>query len=149
MAEALGHWNYVSIILLIMIGLWAMIAKKNLFKKIIGMAIFQTGIIFFYIASSVKSGTTIPIIIHESRQGEAAADLSHGAEAVVDASHGAAEAAHQVVDAALYTNPLPHVLMLTAIVVGVATLGLALVMIQHLYNDYGSLEEDEILEKIS
>ncbi len=122
----LGHLNYVAIIVLMMVGLWAMIAKRNLYKKVIGMTIFQTAIIFFYIASSVRSNTTIPILIHE---------------------HGGGPHAY-LVDPTLYTNPLPHVLMLTAIVVGVATLGLALVMIQRLYTEYGSLEEDEILDQL-
>lgn len=126
MLDNLGHLNHYAIIILMMIGLWAMIGKRNLYKKVIGMTIFQTAIIFFYIASSFRAGTTIPILIHE-----------HGAGA-----HAYLE------NPALYTNPLPHVLMLTAIVVGVATLGLALVMIERLYAVYGTLEEDEILDQL-
>jgi multicomponent Na+:H+ antiporter subunit C len=47
-----------------------------------------------------------------------------------------------------YANPLPHVLMLTAIVVGVATLGLALAITQKIFREYGTLEEDDILKQI-
>ena len=46
------------------------------------------------------------------------------------------------------TNPLPHVLMLTAIVVGVSILGVALSIAQRVYQEYGSLEEDEIIETV-
>lgn len=43
-----------------------------------------------------------------------------------------------------YSNPLPHVLILTAIVVGVATTALALALAVRIHGEYGSLEEDEI-----
>ena len=108
-----------------MIGLYAIIAKNNLVKKIVGMNIFQTAIILFYVSIGVKKGATIPILEH-----------AHG-------SHG-----YGVVHAAEYVNPLPHVLMLTAIVVGVATLGVALALAIKVYNEYNTLEEDEILAQI-
>jgi len=105
-----------------MIGLYAMISKNNLVKKIIGMNIFQTAIILFYVSIGAKRGATIPIIEH---------------------SHG-----HGMIDVTRYINPLPHVLMLTAIVVSVATLGVALALAVKVYKRYGTLEEDEILKKI-
>jgi multicomponent Na+:H+ antiporter subunit C len=46
---------------------------------------------------------------------------------------------------ARYSNPLPHVLILTAIVVGVATLALGLALVVRIREAYGSIEEDEIL----
>ena len=46
-----------------------------------------------------------------------------------------------------YSNPLPHVLILTAIVVGVATLALGLALAVRIREAYGSIEEDEILEQ--
>jgi multicomponent Na+:H+ antiporter subunit C len=107
-----------------MIGLYAMIAKNNLVKKIVGMNIFQTAIILFYVSIGAKRGATIPIIEH-----------AHGA-----ASH--------MTKAADYINPLPHVLMLTAIVVAVATLGVALALAIKVYNRFQTLEEDEILAQI-
>jgi multicomponent Na+:H+ antiporter subunit C len=47
----------------------------------------------------------------------------------------------------IYSNPLPHVLILTAIVVGVATLALGLAIVVRLREAYGTIEEDEILEQ--
>ncbi len=120
----IAKYNYWAVILLIVIGLYAMIAKKNLVKKIIGMNIFQTAIILFYVSIGAKRGATLPIIAHV-----------HG-----DAAHA--------IHAADYINPLPHVLMLTAIVVSVATLGVALALAMKIYFHYGTLEEDEIQKQI-
>ena len=128
-------YNYWIYILLMMIGLYAMIAKRNLVKKVIGMNIFQTAIILFYVSIGAKRGATIPIIEHGS-----------GHEAAVNG--GGHEILSAAVDVTHYVNPLPHVLMLTAIVVSVATLGVALAIILRIYRKYGTLEEDEILEKI-
>jgi len=125
MDEILAKYNYWIYILLMMIGLYAMIAKRNLVKKIIGMNIFQTAIILFYISIGAKRGATIPIL-----------------------EHGAGHSGAPGVDPAAYVNPLPHVLMLTAIVVSVATLGVALSLVLRIYRRYGTLEEDEILERI-
>ena len=112
--------NYWIYILLMMLGLYAMIAKKNLVKKIIGMNILQTAVILFFISIGAKRNATIPII---------------------DSSLGSPD---QVIRAAAVINPLPHVLMLTAIVVAVATLGVALALIIKLYQLYQTLDEDEI-----
>ncbi len=138
-----NYWIYVT---LMMIGLFAMISKNNLIKKLIGMSIFQTAIILFYVSLSVKGTTdqvSIPIIHHHQ---EDAAHADHGDDHG-DGKKGAAKAHHEphAIDATKYANPLPHVLMLTAIVVGVATLGVALAVSQLLYKDYGTLEESEIL----
>ena len=118
-----NYWIYVA---LMMIGLYAMISKNNLVKKVIGMSIFQTAIIVFYVSiGAKKGGATIPII-----------------------AHGHGDAAEAVIEASQYVNPLPHVLMLTAIVVSVATLGVALAIILEIHRKYGTLEEDELMEKI-
>ena len=122
----ISHFNYFISICLMMIGLHAMMAKMNLVKKLIGMNIFQWSIILFFVSTGAKYGATIPIL--EGGHGQ------HGAEAVVQASH--------------YVNPLPHVLMLTAIVVGVATTGVALALLLRIYGTYHTLEEDEILQKM-
>ncbi|MBF0377930.1 MAG: cation:proton antiporter subunit C [Desulfamplus sp.] len=123
-AAKANYWTYV---ILLMVGLYAMIVKNNLVKKIVGMVIFQTAIILFYVSMGYKQGGTIPIVMHD------------------EAHHGATSAAIKAID---YINPLPHVLMLTAIVVGVATLGVALSLAMKIYQEYGSLEEDEINEKL-
>jgi multicomponent Na+:H+ antiporter subunit C len=136
-----NYWIYVT---LMMIGMFAMIAKNNLIKKLIGMSIFQTAIILFYVSLSVKGTTadaTIPILPHHHE-----AETSEAHDGAAHASHDPEEL--QVVNAAKFANPLPHVLMLTAIVVGVATLGVALAVCQLLFKDYGTLEEDEILTAI-
>lgn len=123
-----AKYNYWIYITLMMIGLYAMISKNNLVKKIVGMNIFQTAIILFYVSIGVKKGATIPILEH-----------GHGN------AHGAASHAVQAAD---YMNPLPHVLMLTAIVVGVATLGVALALAIRVFKQYNTLEEDEILAQV-
>ena len=116
--------NYWVYIVLMMIGLYAMISKKNLVKKIIGMSILQTAVILFFISLGAKKNATIPIITHGH------ASKSHAVHAVD------------------FINPLPHVLMLTAIVVAVATLGVALALVVKVFEQYQTLEEDEILERL-
>ena len=116
--------NYWVYIMLMMIGLYGIIGKNNFMKKIIGMSILQTSIILFFISIAAKKNATIPIIEH-----------------VHDSSHIAIQAAR-------FINPLPHVLMLTAIVVAVATLGVALSLAIKIYKEYGTLEEDEILPRL-
>lgn len=113
--------NYWVFIALMMIGLYGIIVKKNIMKKIIGMSILQTAVILFFISIGAKRDATIPIIEH-----------TH------DSGHTAIKAAH-------FINPLPHVLMLTAIVVAVATLGVALSLAVKIHKEYNTLEEDEIL----
>ena len=121
-----GYYNYWMFIGLMAIGFYAMMVKRNLIKKIIGMNIFQSAIVFFYISTSVKRGSvTVPILEHSAGH--------HG-------GHG--------IDIMHYANPLPHVLMLTAIVVMVATLGVAVAVTIMIYRRYGTLEEDEILNSM-
>jgi multicomponent Na+:H+ antiporter subunit C len=114
--QFLALYNYWIVIVLMMAGFYIMIARPNLIKKIMGLSIFQTGIFYFYISLGKVSGGTAPIII-ESATGEANV---------------------------IYSNPLPHVLILTAIVVGVATMAVGLALIVRIYEKYGSIEEDEI-----
>jgi multicomponent Na+:H+ antiporter subunit C len=137
----IARFNYWIYVILMMIGLYAMITKNNLIKKLIGMSIFQTAIILFFVSMGVKEGATIPIITHHGD------DEAHG-ESGDAGSGGDQVAAPERVNPDAYANPLPHVLMLTAIVVGVATLGVGLAVAQKIYRDYGTLEENEILEKI-
>jgi len=120
-----AKYNYWLYIVLMMIGLYAMIAKNNLIKKLVGMNIFQTSIILFYVSMGCKSGgATIPIIQHGSGLGPHA------------------------IDPAKYVNPLPHVLMLTAIVVSVSTFGVAVALAIKVYQRHKTLEEDEILAQL-
>jgi multicomponent Na+:H+ antiporter subunit C len=97
-----------------------MFAKRNLMKKLIGMTIFQVAIILLFISSAAKFGATVPTF---------------------DPSIG-------VTTPDLYANPLPHVLMLTAIVVMVATSGVALAVLLIIYRRYHTLDEQEILKRM-
>ncbi len=123
----ISKYNYWVAIILLLIGLYGMISKNNLLKKVISMAIFQSAIFLFYISIGTKQHATIPIIEH---------------------GHNGYDAGHAVIDVANYANPLPHVLMLTAIVVGVATLGVALAVIQKINQVHDTIEEDEILRSM-
>ncbi len=124
----IGHFNVVTYVILMMMGFYAMTGKNNLVKKLVGMNIFQWSIILFVVSLGAKNDATIPIVI--------------------DDSHGAVPPAELVIDAAQYANPLPHVLMLTAIVVGVGTTGVALSLLLRIYRQYGTLEEDELLDRL-
>jgi multicomponent Na+:H+ antiporter subunit C len=118
-----AKYNYWIYVLLMMIGFYAMIAKRNLVKKLIGMNIFQTAIILMFVSSGVKLGARIPILDKY-------------------------EALEKGVEVSSIVNPLPHVLMLTAIVVAVSVTGVALAILLRIYRQYGTLEEDEIMEKL-
>jgi multicomponent Na+:H+ antiporter subunit C len=113
------NYPYWVAIALLMLGLYTMIAHRNLTKKLIGMSIFQTAIILFFLVTSIKNGATLPIVFPDP----------------VEAVH--------------FMNPLPHALMLTAIVVMVATSGVAFAILIRVYARYGTLEEDELAERIA
>lgn len=115
----LGHLNYWFFILLMMIGLYVVIAKGNLVKKIVGLNIFQTSVFMLYISIGKVKGGTAPIFPLDMK---------------IDP---------QVV----YSNPLPHVLILTAIVVGIATTSLGLALIIRIREAYHTIEEHEIAEQ--
>ena len=143
----LERLNYFIYVVLLLIGLYAMISKNNLIKKLIGMSIFQTAIILFYVSLGVKEGATVPIYKAEhDPHGHAASHDANDTE--VDAAVVHSPQALEQGQVAQYANPLPHVLMLTAIVVGVATLGLALALTQRIFQGYGTVEEDELLVKL-
>jgi len=108
-----SHFSYAVTIALLVAGLYVVIARGNLIKKLIGLSIFQTSVYLLYIAPGKLIGGTAPI---------------------VDGKH------------AVYSNPLPHVLILTAIVVGIATLALGLALVVRIREAYETIEEDEILD---
>ncbi|MDF1823531.1 MAG: cation:proton antiporter subunit C [Verrucomicrobiales bacterium] len=151
------YFNYWVYVIIMMIGLWALIAKNNLIKKLIGLSIFQTAIILFYVSMGVKEEATIPILDHHGHEVAASEHrlfVEEDGQKPAEGDHAQAEH-HQAEDhddhatnPDLIANPLPHVLMLTAIVVGVATLGVALSISQMIFKEFGSLEENEILEEI-
>ena len=122
----LSKYNYWIFIVLLVVGLYSMMTKNNLMKKLIGMNIFQWSIILFFISVGAKRGATVPII---------AGARGHDTHAILTR-------------AAEYVNPLPHALMLTAIVVAISTTGIALALLFALYKRYNTIEEDEIIEAL-
>jgi len=148
----LERGNYWAIIGLMMIGLYISFAATNLIKRLIGLGLFQTSIILFYVSLSRIDGGTAPILFGKDYGKSKSHDKAseHGAEsaeAASDAAHGTHDAAHGYGSEGLehvYSNPLPHVLMLTAIVVGVATLAVGLAIIVRIREAYGTVETDEI-----
>jgi len=112
--------HVVVFIVLFLGGLYITLTRPNIVKKLIGMYILQTSTVFFLVTISAKKGASVPILR--------------------DAANG--------VDPALYVNPLPHVLTLTAIVVQVATLGVSLALVAAIYRRVGSLDENEIARQL-
>ena len=112
MSSAMGIWNYWIVFILMMIGLFIVIGRKNFLKKIVGLTIFQTSVFLLYITFGKIIGGIAPILTDSS--------------------------------SSIYSNPLPHVLILTAIVVGVATTALGLALVVRINSTYGSIEEDDI-----
>lgn len=95
-----------------MVGFYAVITRRNLVKKLIGLALFQISVLLFYISLAVVKGGSSPIY---------------------------------KTGVTLYHNPLPHVLMLTAIVVGVSTLAVGLAIAVRIREAYGTLDESALL----
>ena len=116
--ELLGYYNYWVFAIVLMVGFYAVIARSNLIKKLLGLTIFQSAVFLMYITMDKVEGGTAPII-----------------------QKGVADQ--------VFSNPLPQVLILTAIVVGVSTTALGLAIVVRIKEAYGSIEEDEILAEDS
>ncbi|UCH91500.1 MAG: cation:proton antiporter subunit C [Nitrospirota bacterium] len=112
--------NFLTFVIIFLWGFYIMVTRYNLVKKLVGMYLVQTSVIFFLVSISAKENSTAPVLLSTT----------------------------EPVQALNYANPLPHVLTLTAIVVGVATLGVALALCAAIYRRYGSLDEEEILKKL-
>jgi multicomponent Na+:H+ antiporter subunit C len=105
------HFSYIVTVFLMVAGLYVVMARGNLIKKLVGLSVFQTSVYLLYIAPGKLVGGTAPILSPQYT---------------------------------VYSNPLPHVLILTAIVVGIATLALGLAIAVRIKETYGTIEEDEI-----
>lgn len=223
------HYNYYIVIVLMMVGLYAIFASGNMIKRLVGLSVFQTSVFLFYITIGKVLGGDPPILPEKDKSkdktdyasdvvaapsaaeqplalegqggagapslrdeqvapaGEdlapttmqsASADASAGnvagftqdAAAYGDekagkfldagealAAHNAAETPLATVDPgvvaatfpasaldATYSNPLPHVLILTAIVVGVATLAVGLALVVRVREAFGTIEDDDL-----
>lgn len=139
----LERGNYWAIIGLMMIGLFVAFSAGNLIKRLIGLGLFQTSIILIYVSLSRIDGGTAPILYGADYEKKKPAEGA-GYEGA-DVAHGAYDAAAKGLEN-VYSNPLPHVLMLTAIVVGVATLAVGLAIIVRIREAYGTIEADAIAE---
>lgn len=109
----LGHFNYWVVVILMMIGFYAVIARGNMVKKIMGLNLFQTSVFIMFISAGKIIGGSTPVL----REG-----------------------------VTVYSNPLPHVLILTAIVVGVATTAVGLALAVRILEAYGTIEDDELID---
>ncbi|MGB0342827.1 MAG: cation:proton antiporter subunit C [Parvibaculales bacterium] len=116
MSILLTHWNYFLVIVLMMLGFYAVIARGNMVKKMVGLNIFQTSVFMLYISMGKVGEGTAPILTGET--------------------------------STVYSNPLPHVLILTAIVVGVATTAVGYALIIRIQESFGSIEDDELIEML-
>lgn len=112
MSDLVGLFPYWAVIVLMMTGLYIVIAQGNLVKKLIGLGIFQVSVFVLYIAIGVVDDATPPI-------------LAPGFNS--------------------YSNPLPSVLILTAIVVGVSTLAVGLALAVRIREAFGTIEEEDLL----
>lgn len=110
----LAHYNQYITIFLMVSGLYIVIARGNMVKKLVGLSLFQTSVYLLYISAGKITGGTAPIIDPNFT---------------------------------VYSHPLPHVLILTAIVVGVATLAVGLTLVVRINEAYGTIEEDEIFAR--
>jgi multicomponent Na+:H+ antiporter subunit C len=153
MESFLGLYNYWIVIFLMMTGFYIVIARENLIKTIIGLNIFQTAVFLLYITMGKIHTGTAPILrpgeTHEHHSESATEHAAAGSGQLVQHvgfDEDVIDAAGHAVESTVYSNPLPSVLMLTAIVVGIATTALALALIVRIREDYGTIEENEILE---
>jgi len=125
----LESFNYWISIFIMMVGLFGVITRGNLVKKMISLAVFQVSVLLFYISVGAIEGGQPPIRDTGVDEGNAA--QSYAMFFDLDK---------------IYVNPLPHVLMLTAIVVGVAVMAVGLAIIVRINEEYGTVEEDEIVK---
>ena len=136
------NYHYSVVIILMMIGLYVVFSSRNLIKKLVGLSVFQTSVFLLYISIGKVSGGQPPILVDDHHGDDHA--LNASANLVAAAGEvKVGDSAHYASDV-LYSNPLPHVLILTAIVVGVATLAIGLALVVRIREVYSSIEEDEI-----
>lgn len=109
-----GAYNYWVVIILMMVGLYTVMARSNMVKTLIGLNIFQVGVFFLYITMGKVQGGTAPIVVHGQDQ--------------------------------VFSNAVTHVLILTAIVVGVATTSVGLALVVRIHEAFGTIDEDDLLE---
>ncbi len=137
MSFLLSHLNYVAVVVLMMAGLFVVFSSGNLIKRMVGLALFQTSTGLFYISLAKVRGGTAAITL------DPAAKDAKALAAQLDPTY----ITQYGVNGVVYSNPLPHVLILTAIVVGVATLAVGLAIAVRVREAYGTVEADEIARR--
>ena len=159
-----GVYNYGLVIFLMMTGLYLVLSKGNMIKSVIGLNLFQVSVIMFYVSMGRVEHGTAPILLdqdiphheesHGSDHSEDHGSLQTRSDSALAAAggqdNGGSSATpdennpslHTIDGKTVYSNPLPHVLMLTAIVVGVATTALALSLVVRIREYYETIEED-------
>lgn len=110
---------YTLVMILFFLGVYGMVLSKNYMKKLMAMNVMQVAVIYFYLCFAQKDGAMIPI------------------------QNGI------TTEPSMYINPLPHGLMLTAIVVSLGTTGVAIALLMRIKEIYGSVEEVEVLRRAS
>ena len=109
----ISSYNYYVIIFLMISGLFIVVSRGNMVKKLVGLALFQTSVYILYISPGKILNGTAPI---------------------------------RADGYSIYSSPLPHVLILTAIVVGIATLALGLSLVIRINEEFGTIEEDKLFD---
>lgn len=107
---------YFFAVIILTSGLFIMLTSDNFIRKIIGLAVFQSSVLIFYIALGKTVNGIVPIDICQSG---------------INCDN-------------VFSSPLPHVLMLTAIVVGFATMSVGLALVYQIHKEYGTILESEI-----
>ena len=140
-----SHFNYVVVIILMMTGLYVVFAARNMIKKLVGLAVFQTSVFLFYITLAKIASGQPPILEKDKSSKTGYDDHSAFIEPVqVAASGDTVYVLPGQGSEILYSNPLPHVLILTAIVVGVATLAIGLALTVRIREVYQTIEMDAV-----
>lgn len=116
MNQLLDLFSYWVFVVLLMVGFYAVIAKDNLVKKLLGLSIFQAGVFLLFISMGKVQGGTAPIVLDGDWD-------------------------------VVFSNPLPHVLILTAIVVGISTLALGLAIVVRIKEAYGRIGDIDAPER--
>ncbi len=122
---------YLFAVIIFAVGLYIVLTSNHYLSKLLGMGIFQNSVLVFYIALGKRLGAVAPF--------DRCSQLLEGSDEYL------AKNCHQLI----ISSPVPHVLMLTAIVVGLATLSVGITLIYRIYKTYGTVLENKINEQIN
>ncbi|KAJ53369.1 multicomponent Na+:H+ antiporter subunit C [Clostridium tetanomorphum] len=106
--------NYIGSFIVILLGLYIMMTKKNLIKIVIGMSLLDSGLNLLLVSIGFRAGGTAPIFITDLKKG------------------------------AFFVDPVPQALTLTSIVIGACVLALALSLVIKIKEKYGTINADKV-----